>query len=399
MTQAPSLVRAGGWPFLISGAIGRMPAATLQLGLLMYTTGSGLGFAVGGLTVAAVGLGTAVGSSFVGWFADRFGPLPVVGAALVAQTLGILAMIAAVTWWPVTALVLVIAAVIGASNPQVGPIARAHWSTLARQRGEPHLVRVALGYEGACDEVSFVVGPAVSSLLVGLLGPNPAMWTILVFTWVGEGVFVVFLATRRRAEREAAASGMARPLGADPAAARLRWGRVIWPLLACLSVGMVFGSTQTTVTAVNDAAGTPELSGVVYAFVGVGSAIMSMVVVRLPGPVGVKIIGGGVVIAVGEAVMRPIVGPVPHAAVALAIGLGVGAVLVSGFTAIERDAPPARINQAMTFAMMFLTLGIAAGSATSGVLVTHPPDGFWPGVAAGVIAVIAGAVVGARTRG
>ena len=37
---APSLVAAGGLPFLITGLIGRLPAATVQLGVLLYVSGA-----------------------------------------------------------------------------------------------------------------------------------------------------------------------------------------------------------------------------------------------------------------------------------------------------------------------------------------------------------------------
>lgn len=396
MTQTtrnqPSLIRSGGWPFVLTGLIGRMPAATLQLGLLMYVTGSGLGFGLGGLTVAAVGLGTAAGAPIVGRLADRFGPFWIVAVTLCLQTVGLFAIMTVVSHTPHPALVLLCAAMIGASNPQVGPISRAHWSLLARRQQQPDLVRVALGYEGAADETSFVIGPAVASVLVGWLGPNPALWVLLVFTWVGEGVFLAFLWGRRKEPIEVAVS-------TEDAAGRLSASLLVWPLLGCLAVGMVFGTTQTTVTAVMSSAGLAGISGPVYACVGIGSAITSIIVVRLRLSLGAKIIAGGVVIAVGEITMRILDSPVLAAVGALVIGMAVGFVLVSAFSAIERVAPSDRINQAMTFGATSLTLGISVGAGVAGLLVdAQPVNGYWPGVAAGVIATVAGAAVSRQAQ-
>lgn len=390
----PSLVKAGGWPFLVAGAVGRMPAATLQLGLLMYVTSSGLGFGLGGLTVAANGLGIAAGAPIVGRVADRFGPAPVVLAAIIGQTLGLLALIAVVATTPLPALVLLCSFVVGAANPQVGPISRAHWSLLARKREEPSLIRVALGYEGACDEVSFVVGPVLASLLVGLLGPDPALWVLLCFTWVGEGIFWLFLITRSSQPTASQSAGSEQ----DGTSTRvpLPLGLMMWPLLGCMAVGMIFGSTQTTLTAVSDAAGRPELSGLVYGCVGIGSACMSILVVRLPASRPAKIICGGALMIAGETVIQFVQAPALQAAVALGIGIGVGAVLVSSFGGIEQVAPRARVNQSMTMAMTALTLGISLGAAVSGMLVAEPTHGFWPGVAAGALAVTAGCVIRAQ---
>lgn len=104
----PSLVSAGGWPFLITGLIGRLPAATVQLGVLLYVSGAGLGLGLAGLTVAATGLGSAVGAPLLGRMVDRFGPLPVVVSATAVQLLGMGSLLAVVllghpppwSWWP-----------------------------------------------------------------------------------------------------------------------------------------------------------------------------------------------------------------------------------------------------------------------------------------------------------
>ena len=69
-TQRPApaqhtLVTAGGWPFLIAAALGRLPSSMVQLGYLMVLSQDGRGLAIGGLAVAAVGLGTAAGAPLV----------------------------------------------------------------------------------------------------------------------------------------------------------------------------------------------------------------------------------------------------------------------------------------------------------------------------------------------
>lgn len=386
----PSLVTAGGRAFLITGLIGRLPASTLQLGLLMFVTGSGLGFTLGGLTVAAVGLGSALGAPIVGRLVDRHGPAPVVGAALLVQVFGLLGILTIVTASPQPALVLGFAAIIGAANPQIGPIARGRWSVLSREQNSPDLVRVAMGYEGACDETGFVVGPALAGLLVGLLGPVPALWLLLGFTVLGEGVFLGYLvkhsAQWRRAQADATALAGVESLDLKA---------LLWPLAACLGVGTIFGATQTALTAVNDLRGTPALTGLVYGCVGVGSALASVLVVRLVRvPLATRIATGGLGAALFVTLLMFLDHPLPSAAAAVGVGVGVGAVLVSSFASIERSAPSVRINQAMTFAATCLTLGVSVGAASSGLLVATPAHGFWPAILAGTVALVAGLFMG-----
>ena len=201
MRVRSTLVSEGGWPFLLAAGIGRLPAATVQLGMLMYVTAIGLGLELAGMTVAAIGLGTAIGATLMGRLVDAFGPLPVVMLATVVQVCGLVGiyfMTPGLVAGDISGLTMLgVAAVVGFANPQVGPITRTHWSHIARRTGQPQLVSRALGYEGAMDEISFIVGPIVASTLVAVLGPTPALWTLVGLIVVGQGVFIAYLAATR----------------------------------------------------------------------------------------------------------------------------------------------------------------------------------------------------------
>ena len=384
-----SLLGTGGWRFMTAAAIGRLPASTLQLGLLMVVTGSGLGFTLGGLTVAAVGIGSAIGAPILGRLVDRRGPLPVVAGALLVQTIALLLVLALVSTRALPGpTVLAFAMLVGMANPQVGPIARARWSHLAREHRSPDLISQAMGYEGAVDETSFVVGPVLAGLLVGLLGPVPALWCLLAFTWLGEGVFLVYL-WRHRADW-----ARTTPTDTQSPAVAMPWGAMIWPLLAVLSVGTLFGATQTSLTAINDLRGTPQFTGLVYGSMGIGSAVVSLLVVRLRSvPLGVRISAGAAIGLVMTIVLSQLQTPLPSALVAITVGAGVGAVLVSGISRVEQVAPSAIITQAMTFASTCITLGVSLGAAVAGQLVSVPSRGFVPAMIACAVAVVAGLVV------
>lgn len=381
-----SLVAAAGWPFLITALIGRLPAATVQLGLLLYVTGSGLGLGLGGITVAVVGLGSAVGAPLVGRLVDHFGPFPVVSTATVVQLLSLSALLVTVVNDGATALILACAALIGSANPQVGSIARAHWSGLARRRRQPRLITRALGYETACDETSFILGPVIAGLLVGLLGPNPALLTIMAWVLVGQGAFIVYLARNRTAH------GASQP---EPSTTggihRIALDKVIPPMVVCLCVGAVFGSTQTALTAVNEARGTEAYTGIIYGSMGVGSAIASLLVTRLPErfPLSVRVAIGALIVALSCVGLLPLPGSAVLTALFVIIGFGVGAMLVSSFSRGERIAPSHRIASVMTLLTTCLVLGVSSGAALGGVLSQQPERGFMLTMAAAVVALFA----------
>ena len=389
--QAPvssndSLVSAGGWPFLITAFIGRLPAATVQLGLLLYVTGSGLGLGLAGITVAAVGLGSAVGAPLVGRLVDHFGPLPVVICAALVQLTGLSALLITVLNNGPTALVLACAAIIGSANPQVGAIARAHWSGLARRRRQPRLISRALGYETACDETSFILGPVIAGLLVGLMGPNPALLTIMAWVIVGQGLFIAYLARHRGSHGAATVEKTA-----TGGVGGIEISKVVPPMIVCLCVGTVFGSTQTALTSVNALRGTEALTGIIYGFMGAGSAVASIVVSRLPErfPLSARVAIGASIIALTCVGLVTLPGTPVIAGLFVVIGVGVGTMLVSSFARGERIAPSHRIASVMTMLTTCLVLGVSFGAALGGVLSVQPERGFLLTMAAGIVALLA----------
>ena len=398
----PSLIAHGGWPFLIASIIGRLPAATIQLGLLMYVSGVGLGYGLGGLTVAAVGLGTALSSTLMGRLIDTWGPLPVLVVntlVQVAALFGVHLMTPALVSGSLGSwALLLIAGVAGFANPQVGPIVRSHWSHLARERREPALVRNALGYESAVDEMSFIVGPIVAGLLVGVLGPTAALFWLIAFVIAGQGVFIAYLWLDRANWRHHTRGGQI-PLAGDT---KLPMGELIAPMIVLLSVGITFGATQTALNAVNDSRGTPELTGIIYGSVGIGSAITALLTPRLPESIGLGrrllfgslgLLAGGLCFTLLHDVGLWLV------LVGIALGFAIGVVLVTGFARAEAVAPPSRVASAMTMLAMCLTLGVSIGAAVSGQLADVPQRGFLPVIVAGALASIAGVLIGmARNR-
>lgn len=381
-----SLVTAGGLPFLVTSFIGRLPAATVQLGLLLYVSGAGLGLGLAGVTVAVAGLGAALGAPLIGRLVDHLGPLPVVLGASAVQLAGLGTLLAVVLHDAPPALVLACAAVIGAANPQVGAIARAHWSGLARRRRQPALIGRALGYETACDETGFILGPVIAGLLVGLLGANSALIALMAWVLVGQGCFVGYLLAHRSEHNAARVEPVA-----SGGIGRIRISRVVPPMLVCFCVGTVFGSTQTALTAINAARGTEASTGIIYGCMGVGSAFASLVVSRLPRRISLaaRVAAGAIVIVVTCVALLPLPGSLAHALLFVVIGLGVGTMLVSAYTRGERVAPSHRIASVMTLLTTCLVLGVSFGAALGGVLSGRPEHGYMLTLAAAATGVLA----------
>lgn len=363
-----ALVQAAGLSFLILGFLGRVPAAFNQLGILLIVSASGRGLTAAGAAVAAVGLGTAVGAPLMGRAVDRFGPVRVLAAAMSVQVIALLGVIVGLSTGASTAAILGCAALLGAANPQVASIARACWSGIARRQGE-HLslrtIRLGFGFETAADETSYVIGPVAAGLLVTFLGPLGAAGALLGCTVLFEGAFALWLARRREiwtgGRTAADSSQVTVPLST-------LWHCLAPCLVAIFATGMVFGATQTALTAINEATGNPALTGPMYGAMGVTSALAGLVAPSLSWSWRRKMLLSGTVVALCSSLIAALPGTLITLGAMLVMGGAVGNTLATAYTTLEGVAPASRMTTVMTIAATCLVLGVSSGSVAAGLL-------------------------------
>lgn len=184
LTEAPApaptlrtVAAAPGPAFLALDAAARLPTAMLPLGTLLLVAERTGSYGTGGLAVAALSLGGAVGGPLVGALADRAGQRLVAVVATALQATALVTVL--LTALPLPALLL-LGALVGLANPQMGAMARTRWSAMARGRvDERRFVSSAMALEGALDEVSFVLGPVLVGTLAALATPAAPLWLAL----------------------------------------------------------------------------------------------------------------------------------------------------------------------------------------------------------------------------
>lgn len=385
------LVASGGWFFLVSAFLGRIPASMVQLGYLMVLHQAGYGMGIAGLAVAVVGLGSAVTAPVVGRLVDRIGPLLVVAGATALSALAQLCFLLLLDRHNAV-LLLACAGIVGAANPQIGSITRFHWSHLARRHGDADLVRHALGYEGAVDEIGFVIGPVLASLLVGHFGAHPATIAMLALTAGLQGLFLADLWHEREGWRSSR--------GVQQAFTGERVRRVaLMPVLGCLGVGLLYGATQTALTNIFSARGQAGITGLVYGCVGLGSGLASVLVARLAHRVRmpVRLVAGALLMLAGAVVLMRLPSAVPACAASTVLGLGAGVTLVSSFGVMERLAPRDRVATLLTVLSTSITLGVSGGAALGGQLASVAAHAYWPVLGSVVLTLVAAGGI-ARAR-
>jgi hypothetical protein len=356
-----------GATYILVAFLARLPLAMGQLGVLLLVAGSTGSYGAGGVCAGSLAVANAVGAPVWGARADRSGQRRVVvlqslaGAAALA---GILLVVGSGLPWGVAA---VASAVAGLLMPQVGPLARVRWRPLAAATGrhQARLVATAFSWEGAADEASFVLGPAIVGLGVSLVSPTAALafaaGTLAVFgTWFALHETAVVAHRAARVAEQAAGR----------AAGRLVSPAFVALATAQLLIGAFFGSVQTGTSVLATAAGSPGLTGYLHALLGVGSVLAGLAIATLPPtlslPARLRWFAVGLL---GLSVPLLTVGTfgalVP---VLLVLGCTVAPYMITTFTLAERVAPPSRTGAAMTALAATTGLGYALGAAVAGRL-------------------------------
>ncbi|HET6560299.1 MAG TPA: MFS transporter [Marmoricola sp.] len=386
LTSYRHLLDLAGPAYVAVAFLGRLPLSMSQLGTLLLVSTATDSYGTGGLAAGALAVSNAAGSPIAGAVADRVGQRPVV---LVQSLAGAVAMVALVllTLGGQPGPVLVAASVVtGFVLPQVGPLARVRWRPMTESAGQHQrrLMNAAFSYEGAADEASFVIGPALVGVVAVIASPAGAMITAASLLAVFGSGFALHESARLTGGASRAVSK-----------ARLVTGVFVTLLAAQLLIGVLFGATQTGTTALAEKAGEPGLAGLIHALLGVGSVIAGLATVILPERIGHerRVLGSAVALVAFSWPLLLVDSLTGLVAVVLLLGFGVAPYMIGVFSLGERAVPQSRVGTAMTLLAGATGIGYAVGSSVAGRLVDV--DGYTAAFGVTVAATILGLLLAA----
>ncbi|MEV6753287.1 MFS transporter [Streptomyces sp. NPDC051214] len=365
--------------------LGRLPVAMIQFGSVLLVTETSGSLATGGVVACALALGQVTMGPLVGRLADRRGQRPVVlGFSLLNAVAIALYTLGALLGLPTPALVA-LAVLAGASIPGIGPLARARAVPLVREAGgDDRVVNTVLSLESTMDEVSFVLGPAFVGLAAVVGHPAYAFGAAALLVAVCGSGFALHPTGRTT-----------RVTGRAP---RARGGRerlprqVVVVRVGLVFVGVLLGACGAGITALTEELGRPGQAGLVYAAMGVMSAVVGLSMAALPERFGLYA-RWRVATAAAALLSLPLVWTDSMTGLYLVVTV-FGAIfapnLITGFALTERSCPPRRLAEGMTFAASAFVGGQAVTLAVAGRLAeSHgPAAAFALGSAAAAVAFL-----------
>jgi MFS family permease len=361
------LIRETGFAYFPIALIARLPFAMMVVGILTLVVSARGSLALGGLTSAMTGLGTALVGPLLGAAADRFGQRRVL---LITGTVNSLLLLA-IAWLAFAAVadaaLLGVAFLIGASMPQVAPLSRSRLVAIIGRRFPREHRESAVGgtmaYESAADEIVFVFGPVIVGLLATTLSPAAPV--------IGAAVLaLVFVSAFALHPTATAAPAAAAGEVAQAPARQLAGVGVLTTVVGALGMGLFFGAMLTSLTAFMAERGAPEQAGLVYGAMGIGSAALALGVALFPArfTLGARwLVFAGILVAGSLAL--PFAGSVAAMTLCLlVIGIGIGPTLVTQYSLAAGRSPVGRSATVMTMLGSGVVVGQSAASALTGLL-------------------------------
>lgn len=382
LTHYRVLPQIAGWKALIIAFAARAPYAMIPLGTMTAVTASTGSVAEGGFATGAVALSTAIAGPMIGKWADSSGQNYPLKILTPMNALAILGLFGAVYWGLSGIALYAVCVGVGVTSLPIGSFTRSRWIA---HTSIPRELAAALSYESTADELVFVLGPALVGIAASAAEPSAPLALAFCLT-ASAGLLFAYSSPRTPLPSPAqSATDKPRVLAVVRA--------VIPSILVMTSIGTFFGATQAATTIRSELFGSPTAAGLVYAAMGLGSAVMAILTVAIPATITLPMrlaIGGS-----GMTVMMLLASVMPTlwltAIVLTACGLFVGPSMVTAFSLTEILAPKRGIAIAMTSMQSSVTIGVSLGSAVDGAIAQSYGD-FPAYLFAAAVAVVVGVV-------
>ena len=377
--------------FCVSAMIGRAPMSMFGLGTVLLITASTGRYALAGLVSAAGSIGYAASAPQVARLADRFGQHRVLRPLIAFFAAACIVFVTCAELKAPLWILLITGCLAGSSMPSLGSMVRARWSALLH---DPAALHAAFALESVVDEMTFVIGPALVTLLATAV-PSAGVLLCMVLS-VGGTLF--FAAQRKteppiRPQPEKSAHSGTRPRSGNRTR---RTGRLPAPGLLTLAplfyfLGAMFASVDLSTVDFAQVQGHKQLAGVILGVYALSSGIGGLWYGSRAwrAPLHRRFALTLLLTVAGVATFWAQPGLISLDAGMLIAGLTISPTLIAGYGLIERQAPEARRTEAMTWLSSTIAVGVATGSSVCGRIIdtAGPRWGYGFAAIVGVIAV------------
>ena len=344
----------GARPLLWFGLAGRFPNSMFPVGLVFAVEAITGSYGLAGSASAGFSLAGAVAKPIGGRLVDRYGQRLAARSLLVAFVGCAVGLLVAIRVVATPGVIVLLSVAAGLTAPNIGALTRVRWTRLTGADDMPRWQAL----ESANDEINFIVGPTAVAAMAAWFTASASLVAATVLAAVGT-LGVTSLPGEPRSGR----------------VSRRRAKSWIRPIhLAVLGsvggLGMVLGGISVTVIAYTAELGYPAWSAVIFPLNAGASLVAALVLGRI-GP-------GDLVSQQRWATFWLLLVLLPYGfgdgivwftVTAMVAGLGTSPSLIQANSLAVSTIPAERRTEAFSWIAAAAGIGIAAGSAITGLLI------------------------------
>jgi MFS family permease len=352
------LATPGGKAFSGAAFVARMPIAMVGLGIVLLVVAEDGRYGLAGAVSATLALVNAGAAPAIARLVDRHGQRAVLAPAVALHAAGLCLFVALVSAGAPTWTYFVSAAAAGLFGPSIGSLVRARWGHVL---GRDPRLHTAYAYESVLDELIFVLGPLLVTVLATRVRPQAGVLTAVLLLVAGSAALLA-----HRASEPPAAHGHEE---GHPSALRSPGLPVL--MLVMVFVGGVFGAVEISAVAFADEAGHRALAGPLLACYAGGSMVAGLLfgAVRWVVSARRRLLLGATAMTVTVTTLPWVDQAGVLAGCLFLAGLGIAPTLISGFSLVERMVPAGTVTEGLTWATTGLIVGFSTATWLSGRLV------------------------------
>ncbi len=356
---ADVLGRPGAVRMSSTGFVARLPISMIGLGEVLLVSSQTGSYALAGALSATGALANAAFGPLLGRATDRYGQHRVLPALVSVHVLALVAFIVLVRSGAPTPALVASVTVSGGTFPNIGALVRARWAFLLV--GEPRLLRTAFAWESVLDEVIYVAGPVLATVLAVSVVDYGALAAVALLLVLGTVLFV-------------GARGSEPPAGGVPPRGQgsaLRFPGVLGVTVAFVFLGGLFGSFEVVTVAFADEQGVRGWTGLFLGLYALASGASGVVLgaVHVRAPLHRQLLLFSALLALVTVPFPFLHSPWLLGVQCLVAGLAVSPVLINGFALIERLVPNTRMTEGLVWTNTGIGVGIAVSAALAGLVI------------------------------
>ncbi|WP_280176251.1 MFS transporter [Xenorhabdus stockiae] len=344
---------------VIASFIVRLPQAMVGIGIItMLAQQSGLYWLAG--TVAGIfTLANALIGPQISKLVDKQGQRRVLPFVTAFSIIMLLALVIA-AHMRVSALVLLILAVLAGTMPNMPAMIRARWTWLFR--GKPQL-HTAFSLDTVLTELAFIIGPPLAIGLSTSAFAEAGILTAILLLVIG---VIAFLLQRQTEPKVVVVTNRRK---GENSTLRILGLRII--VLALLTMGIIGGSIDVAVVAFANAQGWPTAASFILATYALGSMIAGLIfgALKITLPIEKQFLLG-VLITAGTAIL-PILSPNVYimAGMIFVAGMSFAPTMVIVMNLGTIITPQSKITEGLTWMTTGISIGVALGGALAGLII------------------------------